>query len=426
MKDRLSPRPILDSIITIFCILIAVSPVSHCRHDEQFVACSRRYTCGSGVQNVGYPFWGGDRPQFCGRGKEFELKCQDNQFPVIDPGTGQKFRVLKIDPYERKMTLSRVDLWDNFCPGIFNETAFDFSMFYYSQNTWKVEGELVFIQTDKAFGVGVDQFSNLTKTCNKSIRVPVQLSAVKNLQAGELGKALKQGFDVEYHPHPCSECESSGGVCGSSHSFTSEKFVCFCHNGPQAISCPGKGLKLGLKLVIGVGSAGIGLLTVIGIIIYFLRWKTLSITPNFYFRKLTKDDQDLEAFIRNYGPLAPKRRMDKNSLTRLLALARTSHVNVVTLLGFCLEGSKRALIYEFMSNGSLEKFIYNRDTLEVNHQLGWEKLYQIAIEIARGLEYLHRGCNTRILHLDIKPHNILLDEEFCPKISDFGPCKTLP
>lgn len=264
MKDRLSPRPILDSIITIFCILIAVSPVSHCRHDEQFVACSRRYTCGSGVQNVGYPFWGGDRPQFCGRGKEFELKCQDNQFPVIDPGTGQKFRVLKIDPYERKMTLSRVDLWDNFCPGIFNETAFDFSMFYYSQNavgflrlfhdctdeippghpnliSRSVEGgrRTGFYTNDKAFGVGVDQFSNLTKTCNKSIRVPVQLSAVKNLQAGELGKALKQGFDVEYHPHPCSECESSGGVCGSSHSFTSEKFVCFCHNGPQAISCPG-------------------------------------------------------------------------------------------------------------------------------------------------------------------------------------------
>ena len=58
-----------------------------------------------------------------------------------------------------------------------------------------------------------------------------------------------------------------------------------------------------------------------------------------------------------------------------------------------------------------------------NHHLGWETLYKISIGIARGLEYLHRGCNTRILHFDIKPHNILLDENFCPKISDFGLAK---
>ncbi|KAI3732154.1 hypothetical protein L1987_63353 [Smallanthus sonchifolius] len=51
------------------------------------------------------------------------------------------------------------------------------------------------------------------------------------------------------------------------------------------------------------------------------------------------------------------------------------------------------------------------------------KLYEIALGIARGLDYLHRGCNTRILHLDIKPHNILLDEDFCPKIADFGLAK---
>jgi serine/threonine protein kinase len=55
--------------------------------------------------------------------------------------------------------------------------------------------------------------------------------------------------------------------------------------------------------------------------------------------------------------------------------------------------------------------------------LEWETLYKIALGIARGLEYLHRGCNTRIVHFDIKPHNILLDENFCPKISDFGLAK---
>ncbi|VVA40031.1 PREDICTED: LEAF RUST 10 DISEASE-RESISTANCE [Prunus dulcis] len=73
-----------------------------------------------------------------------------------------------------------------------------------------------------------------------------------------------------------------------------------------------------------------------------------------------------------------------------------------------------------MPNGSLEKFIFDVNTPNKNHHLGWEALDRIALGIARGLEYLHRGCNTRILHFDIKPHNILLDENFTPKISDFG------
>ena len=113
-------------------------------------------------------------------------------------------------------------------------------------------------------------------------------------------------------------------------------------------------------------------------------------------------------------------------LNEVASIGRTSHVNIVTLMGVCFEESKRALIYEFMPNGSLEKFIYKENPSNATHQLGWETLYKIAIGIARGLEYLHRGCNTRILHFDIKPHNILLDENFCPKISDFGLAKICP
>ena len=113
-------------------------------------------------------------------------------------------------------------------------------------------------------------------------------------------------------------------------------------------------------------------------------------------------------------------------INEVASISRTSHVNVVTLKGFCFEGSKRALIYEFMPNGSLEKHIYIGNPTNANHQLGWETFYRIAVGIARRLEYLHRGCNTRILHFDIKPHNILLDQNFCPKISDFGLAKICP
>lgn len=110
-------------------------------------------------------------------------------------------------------------------------------------------------------------------------------------------------------------------------------------------------------------------------------------------------------------------------INEVVSIGRTSHVNVVALLGFCYEGRRRALVYEFMPNGSLEKFIYCTIPKDSEQHLGVDKLYEIALGIARGLEYLHRGCSTRILHFDIKPHNILLDEDFCPKISDFGLAK---
>ncbi|KAK3421658.1 hypothetical protein EUGRSUZ_G02300 [Eucalyptus grandis] len=113
-------------------------------------------------------------------------------------------------------------------------------------------------------------------------------------------------------------------------------------------------------------------------------------------------------------------------INEVASISRTSHVNVVSLLGFCFEGSKRALVYEFMPNGSLEKFIFKSDSSKANQQLSWETLYNISLGVAQGLEYLHRGCNTRIVHFDIKPHNILLDQNYCPKISDFGLAKICP
>ena len=115
---------------------------------------------------------------------------------------------------------------------------------------------------------------------------------------------------------------------------------------------------------------------------------------------------------------------DEDFINEVASISRTSHVNVVRLLGFCLDGSKKALIYEFMPNGSLEKLIYGeKNPFKDDRQLDCKTFYDIAVGVAQGLEYLHKGCNTRILHFDIKPHNILLDEDLCPKISDFGLAK---
>ncbi|KAK3006686.1 hypothetical protein RJ639_016954 [Escallonia herrerae] len=94
-------------------------------------------------------------------------------------------------------------------------------------------------------------------------------------------------------------------------------------------------------------------------------------------------------------------------------IGRIHHVNVVQLIGFCSEGSKRALVYEFMPNAFLDNFIFSRG--EKKTSLSWDTIYEIALGVAGGIEYRHRGCDMQILHFDIKPHNILLDENFVPK-----------
>uniref|UniRef100_J3MS77 Protein kinase domain-containing protein n=1 Tax=Oryza brachyantha TaxID=4533 RepID=J3MS77_ORYBR len=112
-------------------------------------------------------------------------------------------------------------------------------------------------------------------------------------------------------------------------------------------------------------------------------------------------------------------------VNEVASIGRTSHINVVTLLGFCLNGSKGALIYEYMPNGSLDKYAVgvSDNTMQGENSLSWEKLYGILVGIAQGLDYLHRWCNHRVVHLDIKSQNILLDQDFHPKISDFGLAK---
>ncbi|KAF3433893.1 hypothetical protein FNV43_RR24996 [Rhamnella rubrinervis] len=108
-------------------------------------------------------------------------------------------------------------------------------------------------------------------------------------------------------------------------------------------------------------------------------------------------------------------------INEVATIGRIHHVNVVKLVGFFVGRSKRALVYDFMLNGSLDKYIFSPA-----NSLDCKKMCEISIGVASGIEYLHRGCNMQILHFDIKPHNILLDENFLPKISDFGLAKLCP
>ncbi|CAN6913982.1 unnamed protein product [Brassica oleracea] len=106
----------------------------------------------------------------------------------------------------------------------------------------------------------------------------------------------------------------------------------------------------------------------------------------------------------------------------VLLLSKLQHRNLVKLLGFCLKGEERLLIYEFVPNSSLDHFIF--EVAKQDHTLSlkasWSTRYSIIENIARGILYLHEDSRLKIIHRDLKPSNILLDYQMNPKISDFG------
>ncbi|KAI3940082.1 hypothetical protein MKW92_040049 [Papaver armeniacum] len=256
-------------------------------------------------------------------------------------------------------------------------------------------------------------------------------------------------------PRKCAQCETEGRICGFQNQTSSHPIECF--EKPKVFAAESSRKKIAISVSLGLFAS----LLVVLIIIIKIRKKAgkeekenqlkieqflekNALKPNRYshaeLKKITNKFETklgqggygrvFEGKLTNGIQVAVKV-LDKSEgsnngeefVNEVATIGRIHHLNVVRLLGFCVEGSTRALIYEFMVNSSLDKFIFSAGKDKTLISLAWEKLQEIAIGIARGMEYLHQGCDQRILHFDIKPQNILLDHNFTPKISDFGLAK---
>ncbi|XP_034899930.1 G-type lectin S-receptor-like serine/threonine-protein kinase LECRK3 [Populus alba] len=111
---------------------------------------------------------------------------------------------------------------------------------------------------------------------------------------------------------------------------------------------------------------------------------------------------------------------EKKFRAEITVIGQTYHRNLVRLLGFCVEGSRRVLVYEYLRNGTLADLLFQSERRPI-----WKERVRIALDIARGILYLHEECQACIIHCNITPQNILMDDSWMAKISDFGLSKLL-
>uniref|UniRef100_M4FBK1 non-specific serine/threonine protein kinase n=1 Tax=Brassica campestris TaxID=3711 RepID=M4FBK1_BRACM len=447
--------------------ILFVIPYCVSSADELHRRCSQSFSCGDQT-DLFYPFWIPSRVE-CGH-PDFQLQCSERFAEVSISSV--KFRILEANSTSRVIRLARSDYIGGFCPqhsinAQFNENVLPFvpgtdnlTIYYGCSPNFPRSFPLLVGELDcggddeKSYYVTTNLSSPLLSEiggflndfsgqCKRHVSIPATGPALitlqKNTTQDNLKKTLQEGFNVGLN-HECLMCIASDGACG--YNRMSNESICHCIHQTYSLTCRKKGMEIAFGLAL--------LFLIVGWLCSISKQrKTSSHAPRklnikalipvkhysyVQVKRITKSfSQEVGkgGFGTVYrGTLCDGRKVAvkvlKNTkgngedfLSEVASMSETSHVNIVTLLGFCAEGTKRAIICEFLENGALDKFIAgNRSS-----NMEWTKLYEIALGVARGLEYLHHGCRTRIVHFDIKPQNVLLDDNLCPKISDFGLAK---
>ncbi|KAG8390398.1 hypothetical protein BUALT_Bualt01G0079200 [Buddleja alternifolia] len=281
-------------------------------------------------------------------------------------------------------------------------------------------------------------------SCFKMYNVSYVPDSVFNGRDDEYGTR----FYVRWRKPYCGNCEEEGKFCRLKDNGAADETECSTGESQQ-----GKGASRKQQpLIAGLITAGTVLLLFITAALYF----------TFTLMKRKKNDYEkIENIIENHKDMKPRRysyadikkitnnfseKLEPGTLhegmlidkTHVIVkmlngndcernvddfieeverIGRMQHENILQLIGYCVNGSKRALVYEFLPRGPLEKFISLQNQ---SQNPGWEKLLQISIAIAKGIDYIHRACTKNTLSLDINPLNIFLDHNFHPKTLVFS------
>ncbi|XP_017980344.1 PREDICTED: rust resistance kinase Lr10 [Theobroma cacao] len=303
---------------------------------------------------------------------------------------------------------------------------------------------------------------DFNESCTVIAQVPIMLKNIRGLSTSDIYRKLLPGFEMSWkdYNNTCYKVSFHDILAGLGYALRTyvDSFVYYLFNGPHvsynSMDPPTSTYIICLEATGGIILPRIllGISCLVALVTYKLRRRHLSMDDtieefiqsqhNFMpirysfreIKRMTRDFRDklgeggygsvFKAKLRSGHFVAIKLLNSKANgqdfINEVASIGRIHHVNVAKLIGFCVEGSKQALIYEFMPNGSLDRIIFAKDN---KITLSWQKMFDIALGVARGIEYLHRGCDMQILHFDIKPHNILLDKNFIPKVSDFGLAK---
>ncbi|XP_027368005.1 rust resistance kinase Lr10-like [Abrus precatorius] len=411
-------------------------------------------SCGNQV--IRFPFRiKGRHPQQCGY-PGFDLSCSTSNETVIELHKSVMLRVNSIDYKHQTIALSDpYGCLSKHLPNLnLSGSHFQFKPDYYADSSYN------FFNCSKPTNRDLNYYlvPCLTTSTSQAYAIPSR----EMIQDLPLSFCTKM-FNISFFPFNslkdnvlllmwsapnCKHCESKGNTCGWKWNNYTAKHEIFCFSNPRGSS----------TALLTTGS-------VLGS--FFLVLLTGGVYHIYDSYKLQKEKQAIiEKFLEDYKALKPTRysyleikRITHNFKDKLgegafgivfkgsiseeiivavkmlnssqgngeefvnevATMGRIHHVNIARLVGFCADGFRRALVYEFLPNGSLQKFINS----PANRQdfLGWKRMQDIALGIAKGIEYLHQGCDQRILHFDIKPQNVLLDHDFTPKICDFGLAK---
>ncbi|KAM5573407.1 hypothetical protein ABKV19_013111 [Rosa sericea] len=444
------------------------------------------YNCGNGP-DFHYPFWKIEdsiADQYCGY-PGFGLSCSESGEPILSLPNNDSYYVKDINFIDSTITLVDIDIFDQQCPRArhsisvgtlpLDYSPLDVNLSFYFNCTsfpdpvvppitclgiWGTKMSYVITEGEQP----ADGF-DWSESCEENVVVTVmktkELYTIIDALTGAFGGLMNQGFVLNWTTgKECASCESGGGLCGYNPT-KADEFLCFCKYGNDL--CRKKGPKFNWRLKVVVGPCSvIGTIAVMCFIFFIWRrrnrnryapssYASRSIYSKSYSRSDTEKgsaypgvhiftykelEQATNYFdsskelgkVRDGRAVAVKRLYETNCkrveqfLNEIEILARLRHQNLVLLYGCTSRHSRELLlVYEYVPNGTLANHLHGGKAKP--GALPWHTRINIAVETASALSYLHA---SEIIHRDVKTTNILLDNNFCVKVADFGLSRLFP